>query len=411
MTFMCVSVSTETQKYYLGNVVNTGLDNGYSGNKSIGGSDPHFGWKLGDFFVNGYTSSTVDINNNPVFLKTVGDTVTLWFSLQQDNLNKLNGNENLYLSSDDNGYDQYFGIKKSDKGFGHGMLIIRKTDYQNYTSEPVKYVSYLDGITANADTKVEICEEGDYEVAFNYQIGLKSKNLLVFKDTDFYNYRIFFKFSVRNGNCMVYPFDTETGSELSDNAVTENGFYLDLAKSRYLDINIKKSILTQNSEELTEDTRFNKPAKDGDKYTEEGVYTITVTNKYTNQSTTKKIYVGSDNVLKAYMRTGYSIAEINNFVENGAEIKNDGSIVLPPTATTTSTTKISTSATISETTQNTVTTAEVVAVNGTKPENKKNYTLLILSIFGGLVLISIPVVWYFKNKKNDNKQDIKSEEE
>ena len=36
---------------------------------------------------------------------------------------------------------------------------------------------------------------------------------------------------------------------------------------------------------LIEDTRFNGPAKDGAKYTDDGIYTITVQNEYTNQIT------------------------------------------------------------------------------------------------------------------------------
>ena len=106
------------------------------------------------------------------------------------------------------------------------------------------------------------------------------------------NYRISFKFSVRNSNCMVYPFDAQTGAELADNAVAENGFYLDLARSRYLDIDIRKEIEVEGQDGLVEDTRFNRAAADGDAYTEEGIYTITVSNRYTGETTTKTIRVG-----------------------------------------------------------------------------------------------------------------------
>lgn len=117
-------------------------------------------------------------------------------------------------------------------------------------------------------------------------------------------------FSVRNGNCMVYPFDVVTGAELTNSSITENGFYLDLAKSRYLNIDIKKEVRKEGAEGLTEDVRFNKPAKDGEQYTDEGIYTITVSNVYTNQTTTKVIYVGTDDVLKAHVTTGLSIADV-----------------------------------------------------------------------------------------------------
>lgn len=128
---------------------------------------------------------------------------------------------------------------------------------------------------------------------------------------------------------MVYPFDVKTNGELTNTSVTDNGFYLDLAKSRYLDINVKKEILKDGAEGLTEDTRFNKPAKDGDKYTEEGIYTITAINKYTEQQTVKKIYVGTDNLLKAYVTTGLPISQIKEQIKLGATISDDGTIIQP----------------------------------------------------------------------------------
>ena len=100
-----------------------------------------------------------------------------------------------------------------------------------------------------------------------------------------------------------------------------------MANSLYLDINIKKEILSEGLEGLVEDVRFNRPAKDGDSYTDEGIYTFTVSNKYTNQQTTKKIYVGDDNILKAYMATGLSISEIQEKIAQGAVVEADGTIV------------------------------------------------------------------------------------
>jgi hypothetical protein len=134
---------------------------------------------------------------------------------------------------------------------------------------------------------------------------------------------------------MVYPFDVTTKAELTNSSITENGFYLDLANSRYLDINIKKEVLKEGAEGLTEDIRFNKPAKDGDQYTEEGIFTITVSNRYTDQLTTKTIYVGANKVLKAFVTTGLSIKEINNLVSKGAEIADDGTISQASTQTST----------------------------------------------------------------------------
>ena len=175
-------------------------------------------------------------------------------------------------------------------------------------------------------TKVQLFEEGDYEVALDYEVT--DDQLL---DT-IGHYRIFFRFSVRNGNCMVYPFDVVTGSELTNSSMTENGFRLDLAKSRYLKVNIKREVLMDSADGLVEDTRFNGPARDGAEYTDEGIYTITVHNDYTDQTTTKKIYVGTNKVLRAYMTTGLSIPEINELIAEGATIQEDGTIQLAEAA-------------------------------------------------------------------------------
>ena len=100
------------------------------------------------------------------------------------------------------------------------------------------------------------------------------------------------------------------------------------AKSRYLKVNIKREVLKDSADGLVEDIRFNGPAKDGAEYTDEGIYTITVHNEYTNQFTVKKIYVGTNNILRAYMTTGLSIPEINDLVGQGATISDDGTIQL-----------------------------------------------------------------------------------
>lgn len=318
----------EGNKYYLGSSVNTGKDNGYSQTIEINKDDPHFGWDLGKFFVSGYTRVVPNTEGVPVFLKTIGDKVTLWFNLEQD-INALNGDEDIRISADKNGYDEYFKINKTD--FGHGILIIRHRDYQNFAATPVLYTDYLAAkATEGANTKVELFDEGDYEVALNYEI--KSSSIDIHGHSIlpiFNNYRIFFQFSVRNGNCMIYPFDIKTGAELSNSSITENGFYLDLAKSRYLDINIRKEILKNGAYGLTEDTRFNSPAKDGNQYTEEGIYTITVKNRYTEQETTKTIYVGTDDLLKAYVTTGLPITEIRKQLAQGSSITANGIIIQP----------------------------------------------------------------------------------
>jgi len=288
--------------YFAADTVNTGMDNGYSKSNEITGNDIHFGWRMGQFFMSGFTRNMENDDGDPLFIKVVGDSITLWFELEQD-IDQLNGNAKLSVNSDDNGYDQYFGVQKTD--FGRGTLVIRHANYQNLKTDPLIYTDYLlaKGTTA-ANTKVVINEEGDYEVALNYEI--KDDELTHIRNK-YGNYRVFFRFSVRNGNCMVYPFDVVTGAELQNTAVTENGFYLDLARSRYLDINVKRSVLVDNGAGVVEDERFNRPAKDGDQYTQEGIYTISVSNRYTGESTVKTIFVGSDELLQEYIANGFSM--------------------------------------------------------------------------------------------------------
>lgn len=314
------NLTDSNHTYNLGEKVKVKNFDGYFGEALIDKNDIHYGWELGNFFVSGYTDKVADSDGNMVFLKNVDDKVTLWFKLNQ-NINSLNGTENLSITADTEGFDQYFETPKMN--FGRGVLIIRYTDYNNIKYEPTIYTNYLEANTAvGADTKVQLFEEGDYEVALDYEV---TSDELIDKIG---HYRIFFKFSVRNGNCMVYPFDVKTGSELTNSSMTENGFRLDLAKSRYLKINLKRETLKDSADGLVEDTRFNGPAKDGAEYTSDGIYTITVSNEYTGQFTTKKIYVGTNNILRAYMTTGLSIPEINNLIADGATISDDGTIKL-----------------------------------------------------------------------------------
>lgn len=325
---------TDESVYCIGSAVNAGLDTGYSESVEFSRDDWHFGWELGRFAVTGYTSMTESGQGRPVFLKTAGDEIKLSFKLSQD-IDALNGSENLSINADADGYNQYFGIDRTD--FGRGALIIRQTNYQNATSEPQVYTDYLEGIEVGADTEVVLLEEGNYEVQLDYEVRNDPRRVgplsLV---PEYANYKIDFYFEVRNGNCMVFPFDLATRSELTNEAYAPNGFYLDLAKSRYLDINVKKEMLAEGANGLVEDTRLNKPAKDGDEYTEEGIYTITVSNPSTGQETIKKIYVGDNPVLKCYAVTGLPVETINARLAEGDTIDSDGALVTPePVAPTT----------------------------------------------------------------------------
>lgn len=315
------------QRYYLGEAVNAGRDTGYSEDNAIGKDDIHYSWELGRFLVSDYARA-IDEGGTPVFLKNVGDEVTLSFNLQQD-INRLNGNADVTIDADPNGYDQRLGVPQQD--FGRGTLIIRYTDYQNNRHEPIVYTNYLNGVSQSADAVVRTFEEGDYEVVLDYSIKNVNHGRLPWVNVEIFpgvtDYTMRFSFKVRNGNCMVYPFDIRTGDELANTAFTENGFRLDFARSRYLDVDVKKEILTDNGNELVSDARFNKPARDGEEFTDEGVYTFTVTNRYTGQSTTKMLYVGADQVLKAHATTGKSVSDIRALLDDGATIREDGTIV------------------------------------------------------------------------------------
>lgn len=387
---------SKSLKYYLGSVVNTGKDTGYYESNMLDENDPHYGWKLGEFFVTGYTNSTVDKDDNFIFLKNVGDKVGLYFNLEQD-INELNGNSELTIAEDDNGYDRNFEVPKQN--FGRGTLIVRHTDYQNMQGEAILYTNYLEAkVSKDADTKIELFEEGDYEVSLNYEIKNSPRNIggiAIFPT--YSNYRISFKFSVRNGNCMVYLFDLDSEEELTNTSITDTGFRLDLAKSRYLDVNIKKEILKEGNNGLIEDTRYNRPAKDGDEYTEEGVYTITVSNPYTNQQTVKKIYVGTNDILKANVTTGLSINDIEKNIENGAKINSNGTILLSNGKVITSNENISNEEvrTDKEKDKTTIATKEI-----------KKYSIVAITVI--IILIIFAIMLLRKKKKSKiNDIDIK----
>lgn len=393
-------IADYSQTYNIGSKIRVKELDGYYGEEVIEKNDPHYGWELGNFFVSGYTDKRVNDDGSVVFLKNLGDKITLWFSLKQD-INKLNGDDALSITEDTEGYDKYFETPKIN--FGKGTLIVRYTDYNNNKSEPQIYTNYLEANTSiGADTKVQLFEEGDYEVALDYEV---TRDGLI--DTKGH-YRISFKYSVRNGNCMVYPYELETNRELTNSSMTENGFRLDLAKSRYLQVNIKREIMKDSADGLVEDTRFNGPAKDGAEYTDDGIYTITVSNLYTNQFTVKKIYVGSNNIMRAYMTTGLSIPEINNLVANGAEINEDGTIKLADKTLIPAQTEES----IGNTNDAASSKDDVKTIANVKtPINEKSGLQLFIISAAAVVIVAIVVVIVTVVKKKSKHKSINDSEE
>ena len=303
--------------------------NNYAGSETIKKDDPHYGWDLGYFCLSGYTDLG---DSDDIYLKKVGNKVKLTFHLDQ-NIEKLNGNSDLKIAVDKKGSDEKFKVPSHN--MKHGELIIRHTDNENKNKE-VKYSDYLAALASpGADTAIQLFEEGDYEVHLNYAItdedGIDSTTY----------YQTSFKFKIRNANCMVYIFDSKSGAELSNGDVTENGFRIDTAKSSYPKLQVKKEILNNTKSGLVEDTRFNGAASDGESYTDEGIYTIKAFNRYDDklEPAVKKIYVGSNSILTAYTKhlgtsSEYTIEQLNNMVDSGYTISDNGDIIEPATTMT-----------------------------------------------------------------------------
>ena len=406
-----VTMNTDP-KIELGEKVNTGLDNGYSGKEAIDDKDPHFGWDLGSFVINGYTTTTFDNDGDYVFVKDLGDKVTLWFSLEQD-INCLNGDSNLTISEDTDGYDQYFEVPETN--FEKGTLIIQFTDYQNMKHDPMIYTDFLSAnASTTADTRVQLFEEGDYEVTLDYEI--KKGGLI----PSYYNYKISFSFSIRNGNCMVYPFELTDngymGSELYDNALTSTGFMLDMAKSRYLNITVTRYEVVVRAEDghIQLEERYNSVAYDGDEYTTEGVYVFEVTNQYTGGQPTKKtIYVGTDPYIVALATSGKTIDEINTLLDAGAEINEMGEIIVAtPTPTPIIEERVETTETVaeSELTMPSAGAMEESAI-GSEDNTGIPMTGIIIAIVAAVAIVGVIVVVIILRRKNLNKKKVGSNDE
>ena len=84
-----------------------------------------------------------------------------------------------------------------------------------------------------------------------------------------------------------------------------------------MNIQVRREVWTKGADEWVKDTRFNRVVADGEQYTEEGIYTITVTNPYTDAVTEKVIYVGTDSLFKSHLVTGLSLAEIETQIAEG----------------------------------------------------------------------------------------------
>lgn len=257
-------------------------------------SDPHYGWDIGEFFIGGFT----EMKGNDTFLKETGDRVSLWFNLKQD-INNCNNKDAIYVVSDENGYDQELETERTY--FGKGALIIKKTNSDGTKEKPIIYTNFLEASASpNADIKVSLFEEGDYQVTLDYELKYdKTKipgiDFSVFPEKA--RYKISFSFSIRNGNTIVFFKDIgNNDSELKTGSCTENGIKVDYAKSKYLTVYYERSTLNGN----VFDVRKNTVVSDGDVFKDEGVYKFTITNETTGQTTEKILCIGSEELLQKY---------------------------------------------------------------------------------------------------------------
>ncbi len=301
---------------YDGSLVNTGKDNGYTGASPINANDVHYSWTLGQFVLSGYTEITKE-DSIPVVLVNPGDTISLSYKLWQ-NIDALNGQGGLSISEDTDGYDEAFQIEKTN--FGRGALFVKCTDHSN-NSRVTPYLDYLTSVQEKkANATISDLEEGDYEVALDYEIA-EAK----WPGHKYHNYRTTFQFKIRNSSCMVFVRDLETKDEYANFSVAENGFFLDKA-SYYQSVVVERQYLTDNGYGYSLTPRINRAAYDGAEYTEPGIYTVTAKNKYTDETVEMTIAVGSEQITNAYVTANcaYKPEEISEMVANGvARITDD----------------------------------------------------------------------------------------
>jgi hypothetical protein len=312
--------------YEFGDVWRVDSQDGFKNPVMIKSDDPHIDWNVGKFYVSGYTDVRMD-GDVPVFLKVPGDRAALWFVLEQQ-LDKCNGDTGIKVNYISSGSDIYFGTP-TIANFGRGTLIVRRTDKQNKKERQI-YTNYLEAsATVGTNTRVDLFEEGDYEVALDYQLHYDKPFVFGTTTTKTLTYRMFFKFEVRNGDNSAFIRDVDTDQFITNANVAPHGFYIDIANSQYLEMSIKREVLSESADGLVEDTKFSGVAKEGRQYTEEGIYTVTIENPATGDSVVKRIYVGDRDILLAHMKTGMPIDEIEEQLAAGAYIDDQGRLLTP----------------------------------------------------------------------------------
>ncbi|MDO4479024.1 MAG: hypothetical protein Q4B73_08335 [Lachnospiraceae bacterium] len=293
--------------------------------KLLDSDDPHCDWNVGRFYISGYTGKNTEDSDCPVFFKTPGDKVALWFNLEQE-LDSCNKTADIQVYKTPSGSDIEFGTLRIDK-FGRGALFVRKTDNLN-NSERQIYTNYLEAsATVGANTRVDLFEEGDYEISLDYQLHFDKPFVFGLTTTKTLTYKMPFKFKVRNGDISAFIREVDTGAFISNANVAENGFYIDLANSKYLDLSIEREAYVDSLDGPVLDTKTSVVAKEFREYKDEGIYTVTVENKATGKTIEKKVYVGDEDVLKVHVATGMPLDEIKERMARGAVINDNGQLI------------------------------------------------------------------------------------
>lgn len=302
---------------------------GYTNPQSLSVGDPLVGVNVAEIRLENFSATTVK-EGKLYFLKTTPDIPVLSIVPLTD-FNNLGGT-GTWINEDGDTRIPDFGFIGE---IGYGWLGITHKDYQGKiqtlcVSNVLRKTK--DGISF---TPAWFGEEGSYRIALCFevkrQIGCEKKwDWWPFKYHydpiySFTNYKIDAQFEIRNANAQVFAFDSK-GNELLSGAVS-NQFTLDFANSRYLQINIKREIAV-NSNELMEssDVRFNSVGVDKRTYDTPGVWTITVRNEVTGDSTTRRILVIDSNdteeanALKVSTSKKYSEFSSLNVKNNNEEV-------------------------------------------------------------------------------------------
>lgn len=159
----------------------------YSQHEMMTNSDPHFGWSIGSFFLNGYTHEAGNKEHEAVYFKSKEEPLVLSFQLEQD-IDSLCGNPALSIADDKRGMDREFGV--TSDSFGRGTLIIRYTDLSGASVTTVLNDYLSEKAFGGTDDGILLTQPGKYEVALDYVIRKDS-----FIDS-YQDYRVAFSFQV-----------------------------------------------------------------------------------------------------------------------------------------------------------------------------------------------------------------------